>query len=495
MSKLTRASEYEESKDDLKPIPVVPAEQAPEIAPPNQETSMMRSSTSLRNTNWKWVILGVTTLINFALNYSSNNPQALQPAVEDFFQIGDAEFNILYSVYSLPNIILPLIGGVLTDYLGVRFAVNVFGTIVVIGQGIFALGAYKESFNVMIAGRFVYGLGGESLTVSQLPFLAKWFTGPQLSLAYGITKSSVRLGKAANSFFTPQVYDWTDTLYAPLVVGLGVSALSWVGGIVISIMDRKVDQIELNKNPNKSPKKKVKFADIKKMPFVFFLLFLSYACLYGSFIGISNNLNNILDKRFGFSIEDAGDLVMGYYLISAVAGPFVGYIIEKAGRRTAFLVAMTITLLITNLVFAFIGDGTKENPNYQVIIPLIGITIFSAFYTILFWACVALVVDKKVIGTATGIVTCLSNLALTLIPLALGFIHDNTLDFHHGYFWTCIALSGIVALGLIFDIWIHIEDKRKGGKLRIPGAKIKAEKPKPEVEPLLNEKDKSVNAA
>lgn len=496
MSRLTRASESEEKKQDfLKPIPTVPAEQAPEIAPPEQEAALLRSSTNLRNTKWKWVILGVTTLINFALNYSSNNPQALQPAVEDFFNMGDAEFNILYSVYSLPNIILPLIGGVLTDYLGVRFAVNVFGTLVVIGQGIFAFGAYKESFNVMIAGRFVYGLGGESLTVSQLPFLAKWFTGPQLALAYGITKSSVRLGKAANSFFTPQVYEWTDTLYAPLVVGLGISALSWVGGIVISILDRRVDMIERTKDPSKQQKKKVKFSDIKKMPFIFFLLFLSYACLYGSFIGISNNLNNILDKRFGFTIEDAGDLVMGYYLISAIAGPFVGYIIEKVGKRTAFLVAMTVTLLITNLIFAFISDGTKENPNYQVIIPLIGITIFSAFYTILFWACVALVVDKKVIGTATGIVTCLSNLTLTLIPLALGLIHDHTLDFHHGYFWTCITLSGIVGLGLIFDIWIHIEDKRKGGKLRIPGDKIKAQKLKSEAEPLLSEKDKKVNAA
>jgi len=497
MSKLNRTSASSEEKKEeyIRSLPIVSSEQAPEIAPPDQESSMLRSSTHLRSSGLKWVILGVTTLINFSLNYSSNNPQALQPAMEDFFQMGDAEFNILYSIYSLPNIILPLIGGILTDWLGVRFAINVFGTIVVIGQGIFTYGAYQENFNVMIAGRFVYGLGGESLTVSQLPFLAKWFNGPQLALAYGITKSSVRLGKAANSFFTPQVYEWTDTLYWPLLVGLAVSTASWIGGIIISIIDRRVDTLEQTKDPTKHQKKKVKLSDVKKLPFIFFLLFLSYAFLFGSFIGISNNLNNILDKRFGFTVESAGTLVMGYYLISAIAGPFVGYIIEKAGKRTAFMVAMTITLLVTNLVFAFISDGTPENPNYQVIIPLAGITIFSSFYTILFWACVAIVVDKKVIGTATGIVTCLSNLALTVIPIVLGFIHDNTLSFHHGYFWTCIALSGIVGLGLIVDIWIHIEDKKKGGKLRIPGQKDKPKNLRPQNEPLLDDKDKRVNAA
>ena len=44
------------------------------------------------------------------------------------------QYNLLYSVYSFPNIILPFIGGFLVDKLGVRFGIFLFSFILIIGQ-------------------------------------------------------------------------------------------------------------------------------------------------------------------------------------------------------------------------------------------------------------------------------------------------------------------------------------------------------------------------
>jgi len=427
-------------------------------------------STSSMKTSWvRWVILALASIINFALNYSSNNPQALQPSIQAVFGIEDAKFNLLYSVYSTPNIILPLLGGLLADYIGVRFAVNLFGFLVFIGQGVFTLGAYYENFELMVLGRFVFGLGGESLTVTQLPLIAKWFNGEELAFAYGFAKSAVRFGKAANSFFTPKIYLWTNSLSAPLFTGLVVSLISLISGLVFCQFDKKADSQEVlsSNKANPSPKKKIDWKDFKSFPKIFYLMLISYACMFAAFTGVSNPLNKLFVTRFGFDENFAGNLVMLYYVISAIAGPLVGFIVEKYGRETQLMLLITLTLFFTNLSFAFLEDGSPQNPNYQVMFPLIGVTVFSSFYTILFWAGVAAIIDKRKIGLGTGMITCVSNLSQTILPLLLGAIHDSTIEVHFGYFWTFIALCGVVGIGFVLNYMIHREDKKNKRKVNL----------------------------
>jgi MFS family permease len=73
------------------------------------------------------------------------------------------EFNLLYSVYSFPNIVLPFFGGYLVDFIGVRIGICIFSGLVCLGQAIFAFSADIGSYPVALVGRIVFGLGGESL--------------------------------------------------------------------------------------------------------------------------------------------------------------------------------------------------------------------------------------------------------------------------------------------------------------------------------------------
>lgn len=62
---------------------------------------------------------------------------------------------------------LPLVGGLIVDKLGVRIGTFLFSFILIIGQGVFMAGCTLEWYWLMLVGRFVYGLGGECLCVSQ----------------------------------------------------------------------------------------------------------------------------------------------------------------------------------------------------------------------------------------------------------------------------------------------------------------------------------------
>lgn len=62
--------------------------------------------------------------------------------------------------------LLPLIGGIFVDKVGVRLALIGFTSVLTLGQMIFTIGGYKASYTIMMVGRFVFGLGGESMYVA-----------------------------------------------------------------------------------------------------------------------------------------------------------------------------------------------------------------------------------------------------------------------------------------------------------------------------------------
>jgi hypothetical protein len=46
-----------------------------------------------------------------------------------------------------------------------------------------AFGYYKENFNSMILGRFIFAIGGESLQLPITLLVIKWFKGKELAFA------------------------------------------------------------------------------------------------------------------------------------------------------------------------------------------------------------------------------------------------------------------------------------------------------------------------
>ena len=50
----------------------------------------------------------------------------------------------------------------------------------------------------MEAGRFVFGIGGESLAVAQNTYASAWFSGGALNMVFGLQLSVARLGSTVN---------------------------------------------------------------------------------------------------------------------------------------------------------------------------------------------------------------------------------------------------------------------------------------------------------
>jgi len=114
-------------------------------------------------------------------------------------------FGLLYSLYSLPNIILPFIGGILVMQYGIRTMYVIFGLFILLGQFVFALGCQNYSMNAMLIGRVIFGLGGECINICQNAMIVKWFFKSEIALPLGLTISVSRLGSVMNDVASPKM--------------------------------------------------------------------------------------------------------------------------------------------------------------------------------------------------------------------------------------------------------------------------------------------------
>ena len=148
-------------------------------------------------------MLVLAVLLCFGNHFIYDNPSALQPQLMDRLNMNSLEYNLLYSVYSFPNFILPLFGGYLIDFMGIRIGITLFSLLILAGQCVFALAVDLRNYPLALVGRFIFGLGGESLTVTQCSLISNWFMGKNMALTFGVNISMARIGGVANDYSEP----------------------------------------------------------------------------------------------------------------------------------------------------------------------------------------------------------------------------------------------------------------------------------------------------
>ena len=128
----------------------------------------------------RWLALLLICVFMSFVYFAYDNPAALHDQLRDHFRHVpltefEYQFNLLYSTYSLPNIVLPFFGGVFVDKYGAENCCLAFLSIITVGQILVLVGVSCQSFSTMLAGRALFGIGGESVMVASSMLLQAWF--------------------------------------------------------------------------------------------------------------------------------------------------------------------------------------------------------------------------------------------------------------------------------------------------------------------------------
>lgn len=107
-----------------------------------EEQYQNEAAYNMRKTSVRWFMLVLTCCFVLGSYFCYDNPGPLETQLEHDLNLDSAHFSLLYTVYSMPNMVLPILGGIFLDKIGIRSGLLLFTVILTIGQGVFMIGGY-----------------------------------------------------------------------------------------------------------------------------------------------------------------------------------------------------------------------------------------------------------------------------------------------------------------------------------------------------------------
>jgi MFS family permease len=416
---------------------------------------------------YRFIILAFAALMAFGSYFAYDSVGAIETTLIQVFHTDRAAIGTMYTMYSVAAVVAVGLGGVLIDRVGVRRASLIFSAFVVAGA---CMVAWAPSLPVLYAGRVIFGIGSESMIVAQSAITARWFTGKELALAFGITLTIARLGTLF-SFNTEELLaarlGWQGALWIAAALCLFSLLCNWI----YTIMDRHAEPIL--KLPEAGSGDKIAWSDVGKFrPSYWYAVGICvtfYSAIFpftalatdffhdkwampmasaeglGFFAGVFFNLTHMFTTAQGVtSIIIAASMVLA---------PFAGNLVDRVGRRATLMVAGSLLIVPAHLLLGL--------THLWPVLPMIVLGAAFVLVPACIWPSVPLIVDARCVGTAFGLMTAIQNLGLGAFPYANGALRDAT----HGYAASQIMFAGLGFCGLIFSLLLLRADRREGGRL------------------------------
>jgi len=409
-------------------------------------TNVITTPNDLLASRSKWTILLLTCFALTCQFYAYDQPSALNEQLKEHCMAlspaltakeYQSNFLHLYSVYAMPNIVLPLLLGLCADWLGVRTLIVVTSCLILVGQTIVSVGSESCSWSLMVLGRVIFGVGGESIQVAQGVLLCRWFKSGGLGFALSMVFSMSRAGTMLNDIISPYI----AAHHGGPVISLWFAFLLYCGGafcnmLVVALDYRGETQGLVKTQVNKeSPK----LGDVAKLPRIFWIMcsmLLVVIATVGPFNMIATSF--FVETKFRYldpveARQRAGNTISLMFLVTGLAAPIIGTVVDLAGMRAMLFIVATMLLTSTYICLPFAAPT----------ISMISLGIAFAIVASVYGPTVPLIVKDSQLGTAYGVAQSANNLGLTVIPFVIAYLQASERVGEFGSvirFFVCMAM-------------------------------------------------------
>lgn len=360
---------------------------------------------------YRYLVLVFMSLAMFGNYYVYDSIAPIADMLKSSLLFTDENIGQLYSVYSIAAVIVLIFGGIIVDKWGTKKSVILFGVICSIAGIITAV---TSDLTIMLAGRFLLGVGSEPLIVAITTAIAKWFKGKELSFALGINLFIARMGSVAAdnspSLASGLYINWQDPLFLAAALGL----LCIVSGIIYFILEANAERkYDLGKAGETD---KFVLSDIYKFNGSFWLIVLLCVTFYSAVFPFRSFAIKFYMEAHGLSRESAGFYNSILPMASMIATPFIGLLVDFIGKRALLMMFGSILLLPVYLMRAYLG--------VSLVIPIVMMGISFSLIPAVMWPSVAYIVEEKRLGTAYSVMTLIQQVGVFAFNWIIGLSND-----------------------------------------------------------------------
>ena len=397
---------------------------------------------------YRWVVLIVISLAMFANYYVYDSIAPIADILKSELGFSDANYGMLFSVYSLAAVIVLLVGGVVIDRYGTVKSTILFGAICTFA-GI--LMAVTSDFWVMVAARFLLGLGSEPLIVAITVALAKWFKGRELGFAFGINLTIARLGSVAADWSPTWAGFAFDSWQGPLIIAAVIGTLVVVSAIAYGGLEARANRRFGLGAAGETDK--LVLSDLVRFTKSYWFVVALCVTFYSAIFPFRGFAIKFFIESWELTREAAGQFNSVLPFAAMIATPLFGLLVDKVGKRALFMVFGSFLMMPVFLMMAY-----HLTP---LVVPVAMMGIAFSLIPAVMWPSVAYIVEEKRLGTAYAVMTLVQQLGVMGVPLVIGFLNDHygaSADNPAGHIPGMWAFSILGFLALFFAIMLRREE-------------------------------------
>ncbi|MEP5764033.1 MAG: MFS transporter [Halieaceae bacterium] len=360
----------------------------------------------------RWLVLGLLSLVMFGNYYVYDAVGPVAEQLERELGFSDIQIGWLNAIYSVPNIFLVLVGGIIVDRFGAA-RITVITTAICLAGAI--LTAASGDFNTMVSGRFLFGIGAETMLVAATVAIGLWFSRAGVAFAMALSLSVARLG----SYVADVSPVWASAAYdqgwqAPLIIAAVLAAVSLLAAVIYWYVD-KVYAPPLPQTADDT--QRVQWRDVllfnRSFWYILGLTVLFYAVIFPF---RSTFAIKYFQHAHDLELASAATINSYVFLAAVFATPLFGWISDRYGHRATMMVFGSLLLPLS-----FVGLGISSW-GLWVSTVLLGIS-FSLIPAVL-WPSVVKLVAAERLGTAYGLLFMLQNLGMAAANIFAGWLND-----------------------------------------------------------------------
>lgn len=215
-----------------------------------------------------------------------------------------------------------------------------------------------------------------------------------------------RLASVFGGIVEPRLINKDDgKINGVMWLGSGICVISLIAGVFLVLVDLYAEKKDSSKKVELSEEDKFHWKDLTTFGRPFWLVAFSCVFVYSAMFPFIQLSADDLELKYGFDKNAAGTLYSVPYLMSAFLSPFLGFVIDKIGKRAIFIAASSIIVALACFISAALPN--YESPNYICLLPEIMIGFGYSIYASALWSSIPYIVEPRTLGSAFGVVTAL----------------------------------------------------------------------------------------
>jgi MFS family permease len=360
-----------------------------------------------------WTAMALTALVMFGNFYGYDSIAPVAEMLGSQLGYTDTQIGMLNAIYSIPNIVLVLIGGILVDRFGVGRMMTITAGICLAGA---VLTAASPNFYVMAVGRLLFGIGSETLGITTVNVVALWFPIRHTALAMGLTLAMGRIG-SLTADLSPT---WASGVYSggwqpPLVLAAVIAVTSFVAAWVYWHYERRCRVVEINRPIGEHSA--FSWRDVLHFSQAYWLLVALCALWYGGILAFRSTFAiKYFQHVHAMPLDEAGRMNSYIFLAGIFFTPLLGWLCDRTGRYSAMLAIGSILLPL-----AFV---TLQSSGLDPRVSMILIGLSYSLVPAAMWPMATKLVESRRLGTAIGVMWVIQNAAIAGSNLIAGWLND-----------------------------------------------------------------------